>query len=128
MRLATTYAEPGGWYYEFCTLDGLQAAACIYPDVGCIHQGYNIKAERKDAKGALLTPLTEPEARAEALALAVPFLEQERARSFPIWEGARIKKERERVQKELQMRAEAKDKALAEKMLAEERAKPKPVP
>ena len=114
MRLATNYAEPGGWYYEFCTLDPLKATECIYPDVGCVHQGYNVKAERK-VDGRTVT-LTEPEAQAETLTRATAFLGGELARSVPMWEGARIQNERK-------TRAAMKQRALEEKILAEERAK-----
>ena len=98
MRLAITYPEPGGFYYEWCSRADTpeEAAACIYPDVGCIHQGYNVKAVRGGADGVAVT-LTEDQARAEALALAAPFLERELARRAPIWEADRVRKERGRT-------------------------------
>ena len=97
MRLAITYPEPGGWYYEWCSRADTPAEkdACIYPDVGCVHQGYNVKAVRVGADGVAVT-LTEDQARAEALALAAPFLERELARRAPIWEADRAREERKR--------------------------------
>ena len=97
MRLATTYPEPGGWYYEWCSRADTpeEAAACIYPDVGCIHQGYNVKAVRVGADGVAVT-LTEDQARAETLARATEFLEQELARRAPAWEAERVQKARQR--------------------------------
>ena len=113
MRLAVHYAEPGGWYYEWCTrADTLaEATACIYPDVGCIHQGYNIKAAREGKADR-----TEAEACAETLTLATAFLEPQLARATPVWEAARVQEERT-------IRAKAKRQALEERVLAEERAR-----
>lgn len=124
MRLAVHYAEPGGWYYEWCTrADTLaEATACIYPDVGCIHQGYNMPDSRvvdaiEDGKPVKRTvPIPELEARAESLASATAFLVPQLARATPAWEAFRVHEERT-------IRARAKRQALEERVLAEERAR-----
>ena len=134
MRIATSYALPDGWHYEWCTLDESAKDTCIYPDVGCIHQGYTILREREieelagGKKVKRMVTVSEPEARAESLALATPFLTGEMQRSTPIWEGVKTAKAREQRAKEERMREAARDRALEEKLLAEERAKLKVVP
>ena len=112
MRLATSYVRPGGYYFEFCTRADTsdEAANDIYPDVGCIHQGYDIPNTRAGK------PVTQAEARAEAQAKAEVFLASELANAIPMWEGAKVQEER-------RLRAEARVKALELKLLDEERAR-----
>ena len=97
MRLAITYPEPGGWYYELCSRADTPAEkdACVYPAVGCVHQGYNVKAVRVGADGVAVT-LTKGQARAETIATAAEFLAQELARRAPAWEADRAREERKR--------------------------------
>ena len=126
MRIATSYALADGWYFECCSRDDTpeQAALCAYPDIGCIHQGYTIYKRTETTTGDTPTVIvTEAQARAEALARAVPFLTGELQRTIHIWEGAKAARAREQRAKEEQMREAARDKALAEKLLQEERDK-----
>lgn len=124
MRLAYSYAKPDGWYFEFCTRDDtvLAAAEDIYPDVGCIHQGYEVHNTREveeTVNGKLVKrtiTVTHEQALAEVEPKAKAFLAGELARSLPMWEGAKIQEER-------RLRAQARQRALEEKLLAEERAK-----
>lgn len=107
MRLATSYDAGDTWYFEYCSRAPLDAMNCIYPDVGCLHQGYNIPK----VKGA-----TQADAAVKSLAKAEAFLPAEAARSAPIWDAAKR-------QEETRLRAAAKQQALKEQLLAEERAK-----
>lgn len=129
MRLAASYALPEGFYYEWCSRADTpeEAANDIYPGVGCIHQGYSIPKEREveetvgGKRVKRKVAVTEAEARAESLAQAEPFLLGELQRSIPMWEGAKVQEER-------RLRAQARQRVLEEKLLAEERARLKAVP
>lgn len=105
MRIAESYALPDGWYLEFCTLDEAQKGSCVYPDVGCIHQGYT-------AAGAT----SEAGARQAVEAKARTFLDGELVRNIPMWRAAERNLERK-------IRADARRRALEERIMAEERAR-----
>ena len=116
MRLVLKYETPTHWGYEFCSLDEGKKDACIYPDVGCIHQGYDIPRQDENGKA-----VAEPEARTQAEAEATVFLAQEAGRMAPVWAAADTKKQRE-------VRAKAKEWAVIERARLDELAKLAPAP
>ena len=113
MHLVLKYETPTHLGYEFCSLSEREKDACVYPDVGCIHQGYDIpkmEAPAKAASGPQAAPkaVTEPEARAAAEAQATVFLAQEAGRMAPVWAAADMRVERD-------ARAKAKEWAVIER-------------